>query len=115
MDDPYVKKRRNDFYPQQEPVMSVSSSNPRISVRRINTMTDRMTSFDDGAWKPVTEADVGQNEVKEEDDVISESNYWKKIPKFSTSSNFNRKRNTFHWRNYPILSNRRSDGKKSKF
>jgi len=43
-----------------------------------------------------------------QDEIISESNYWKKIPRFSTSSNYKKK--TFHWRSYPILTNRRSDG-----
>merc|ERR1712012_169175 len=43
---------------------------------------------------------------KEENEIIDETNYWRKMKNFSTSSNSKNK--TYHWRSFPILSNQRS-------
>ena len=50
---------------------------------------------------------------KEENEIIDETNYWRKLKKFSTSSNSKNK--TYHWRSFPILSNQRSGGTKFYF
>ena len=90
-----------------------SASSPRISIRKSSGV-----SYDDAAWKPVANPDIYNHDDDDDDtndiqdEIISESNYWKKIPRFSTSSNYKKK--TFHWRSYPILTNRRSDGNQGK-
>jgi len=102
LDNPYIVDRKNDIY--SEPVYS--GSQPRVSVvRNINLPS----TYDDSSWRPVTEPRLTTTETtteKEENEIIDETNYWRKLKNFSTSSNSKIK--TYHWRSFPILSNQRS-------
>ena len=109
LDNPYIVDRKNDIY--SEPVYS--GSQPRVSVvRNINLPS----TYDDSSWRPVTEPRLTTTETtteKEENEIIDETNYWRKLKNFSTSSNSKNK--TYHWRSFPILSNQRSGGTKFYF
>ena len=102
--NPHKMKRRNlRKRPRSELKVSATEVKPRVVKAKSN--------YDHSAWKPVTRPNTETNRLEELDERgISERSYWKKIPQFLTSSN--NTMDTFHWRNYPLLSNRRSDGKK---
>ena len=57
----------------------------------------------------------GQEKVKEErvKEVRSEAGSWRRLPQFSTASD--QRRSSYHWRKFPILSRRRSDGKPGRY
>ena len=96
-----IKRRKYQKRPQSELIVSATEVKPKIVKAKSN--------YDHSAWRPVSRPQTETNMVEERRE-INERNYWKKIPKFLTSSN--NTMDTFHWRNYPLLSNRRSDGKK---
>ena len=49
----------------------------------------------------------------EEQMVRSEAASWRRLPQFSTASD--QRRSSYHWRKFPILSRRRSDGKPGRY
>ena len=55
----------------------------------------------------------GQEKVEEEQMVRSEAGSWRRLPQFSTASD--QRRRSYHWRKFPILSRRRSDGKPGRY
>ena len=57
----------------------------------------------------------GQEKVEEEEEqmVRSEAGSWRRLPQFSTASD--QRRRSYHWRKFPILSRRRSDGKPGRY
>ena len=102
-----IQSKRRNIKKRPYSDLTVAVSGTEIKPRIVKPKSN----YDHSAWKPVTRPNVETNLVEEEEEeVISERNFWKKIPQFSTSSN--NTMDTFHWRSYPILSNRRSDGKK---
>ena len=104
MDDPYIVNRQNEVY--SDPI--VGGSEPRVTISKNINLGK---TYDNSAWRPVTPEAVLEkfNEPNEpEEEIIDETNYWKKLSKFSTSSN--RKKKSFYWRSFPVLSNRRSGG-----
>ena len=54
-----------------------------------------------------------QEKVEEEQMVRSEAGSWRRLPQFSTASD--QRRRSYHWRKFPILSRRRSDGKPGRY
>ena len=54
-----------------------------------------------------------QEKVEEEQMVSSEAGSWRRLPQFSTASD--QRRRSYHWRKFPILSRRRSDGKPGRY
>ena len=54
-----------------------------------------------------------QEKMEEEQMVRSEAGSWRRLPQFSTASD--QKRRSYHWRKFPILSRRRSDGKPGRY
>ena len=102
MDDPYIVNRQNEVY--SEPI--AGGSEPRVSIA---TNINLGKTYDNSAWRPVTTEAVLESVQQSEDEIIDETNYWRKLPNFSTSSN--RKQKSFYWRSFPFLSNRRSGGK----
>ena len=55
----------------------------------------------------------GQEKVEEEQMVRSEAASWRRLPQFSTASD--QRPSSYHWRKFPILSRRRSDGKPGRY
>ena len=55
----------------------------------------------------------GREKVEEEQMVRSEAGSWRRLPQFSTASD--QRRRSYHWRKFPILSRRRSDGKPGRY
>ena len=55
----------------------------------------------------------GREKVEEEQMVSSEAGSWRRLPQFSTASD--QRRRSYHWRKFPILSRRRSDGKPGRY
>ena len=55
----------------------------------------------------------GREKVEEEQMVSSEAGSWRRLPQFSTASD--QRRRSYHWRKFPILSRRRSDGKSGRY
>ena len=104
---PLRTKRRNfKIRPNSELVVSATEVKPRV-------VKANKSNYDHSAWKPVARPHSPSKRLEEQEErEISERSYWKRIPKFLTSSN--NTMDTFHWRSYPLLSNRRSDGKKGK-
>ena len=105
MDDPYIVNRKSEVY--GEPIEG--GSEPRVAIA---TNINLGKTYDNSAWRPVTTKAVLERFKEPEDEIIDEANYWRKLPKFFTSSN--RKMKSFYWRSFPVLSNRRSGGKTSK-
>ena len=95
-----IKRRNLRKRPRSELRVSATEVKPRVVKAESN--------YDHSAWRPVTRPHTETTRLEERG--ISERSYWRKIPQFLTSSN--NTMDTFHWRNYPSLSNRRSDGKK---
>ena len=56
---------------------------------------------------------VEEEEVEEEQMVRSEAASWRRLPQFSTASD--QRPSSYHWRKFPILSRRRSDGKPGRY
>ena len=106
---PLRTKRRNfKIRPNSELVVSATEVKPRVV-----KASKSKSNYDHSAWKPVARPHPPSKRLEEQEErEISERSYWKRIPNFLTSSN--NTMDTFHWRSYPLLSNRRSDGKKGK-
>ena len=103
-----IKRRHFRKRPNSELIVSATEVKPRVVKAKSNS------NYDHSAWKPVARPHSGTNRLEEQEErAVSERSYWKKIPQFLTSSN--NTMDTFHWRSYPLLSNRRSDGKKGIF
>lgn len=102
-----IKRRNFNKRPNSELLVSATEVKPRVVKAKSNS------NYDHSAWKPVARPHSATNMLEEQGErAVRERNYWKKIPQFLTSSN--NTMDTFHWRSYPLLSNRRSDGKKGK-
>ena len=101
---PYQTQRRRD---QQTSSSSMSSSEQRNN-----------KYFGANNWRPVTNPELMRRDRKptsspdlteRTEEAVNDSNYWKILPNFVTSSG--RKLKTYFWRHFPRILNRSSNGR----
>ena len=105
---PYKTQRRQD--------QLTSSSSSNIQHRLVSSAEDKY--FGANNWRPVTNPDLMRTDRKptdspdltdRKDETVNDTNYWKILPNFVTSSG--NKLKTYFWRNFPRILNRSSNGR----